>query len=243
MGMFGLYLDINEESGEHEGGREPVEIYLDTANLSEIREAASWGVLSGVTTNPTLMAREHGADHQATIQEIASLVDGPISAETISEDAAGMVREGRTFADWHPNVIIKVPSTTEGLKAVYQLARDDIRTNVTLCFSATQALLAARAGAFIISPFIGRVDDTGVDGMQLIREINAIYQQGNIHTRILAASIRHPRHIVDSAIAGAHIATCPFKVLQQAMRHPLTDIGIERFLSDWNKHQEAVGRG
>lgn len=212
-----------------------MEIYLDTANLEEIREAASWGVLSGVTTNPTLMARETGADHQATIQEIATLVDGPISAEAISTDAEGMIKEGLLFAQWHPNVIIKVPSTTEGLKAVAQLARHNIRTNVTLCFNAIQALLAARAGAFIISPFVGRVDDTGMDGMQLIREISAVYKQGRISTRILSASIRHPRHIVESALAGADIATCPFQVLQQAMKHPLTDIGIERFLADWQK--------
>jgi transaldolase len=211
-----------------------MQLYLDTANLDEIREAASWGVLSGVTTNPTLIAREKGKDFKATISEIATLVDGPISAETISLDAEGMIREGLEYAQWHPSVIIKVPSTTEGLKAVYQLAKRDIRTNVTLCFNATQALMAARAGAFIISPFIGRVDDTGVDGMQLIREIAAIYRQDEaISTRILSASIRHPRHIIDSALAGADIATCPFKVLQQAMRHPLTDKGIEQFLADW----------
>jgi transaldolase len=211
-----------------------VEIYLDTANLEEIREAASWGILSGVTTNPTLMARERGADHQETIQEIATLVDGPISAETVSLDAEGMVREGTGFAQWHPNVIVKVPSTPEGLKAVSQLARQGIRTNVTLCFNPVQALLAARAGAFIISPFVGRVDDIGADGMELIREISAIYMNGSIETKILSASIRHPRHIAESALAGADIATCPFKVLQQAMKHPLTDIGIERFLVDWN---------
>lgn len=211
-----------------------MQLYLDTANLDEIREAASWGVLSGVTTNPTLIARERGADFKATISEIATLVDGPISAETISLDAEGMVREGLEYADWHPNVIIKVPSTTEGLKAVYQLARKDIRTNVTLCFNTTQALMAARAGAFIISPFVGRVDDTGVDGMQLIREIAAVYgQDEEISTKILSASIRHPRHIIESALAGADIATCPFKVLQQSMRHPLTDRGIEQFLADW----------
>jgi transaldolase len=211
-----------------------MQLYLDTANLNEIREAASWGVLSGVTTNPTLIAREKGADFQSTIQEIASLVDGPISAETISLDAEGMISEGLEYAEWHPNVIIKVPSTTEGLKAVYQLAQRNIRTNVTLCFNAAQALMAARAGAFIISPFIGRVDDTGVDGMALIEEISAIYRQdAEITTRILAASIRHPRHIIDAAIAGADIATCPFNVLRQAMRHPLTDRGIEQFLADW----------
>lgn len=211
-----------------------MQLYLDTANLDEIREAASWGVLSGVTTNPTLIAREKGVDFKATIAEIAALVDGPISAETLSLDADGMLKEGLEYAAWHPNVIIKVPSTTEGLKAVYQLARRGIRTNVTLCFNPAQALMAARAGAFIISPFVGRVDDTGIDGMQLIREIAAIYRQdAEIETRILSASIRHPRHIIDSALAGADIATCPFKVLQQAMKHPLTDRGIDQFLADW----------
>lgn len=211
-----------------------MQLYLDTANLNEIREAASWGVLSGVTTNPSLIAREKGADFKAVITEIAELVDGPISAETISLDAEGMVNEGVEYAAWHPNVVVKVPSTTEGLKAVYRLAQKGIRCNVTLCFNAGQALMAARAGAFLISPFVGRVDDTGVDGMQLIREISAIFKADpEITTKILSASIRHPRHIIDSAIAGADIATCPFKVLQQTMRHPLTDRGIEQFLADW----------
>ena len=215
-----------------------MQIYLDTANINEIREAASWGILSGVTTNPSLIAREKGADFQSTISEIATLVDGPISAETVSLDAEGMVREGREYAKWHPNVIVKVPSTPEGLKAVYQLAKDGIRTNVTLCFNAAQALLAARAGAFIISPFIGRVDDTGVEGMQLIREIVGIYRNDpEIKTLVLSASIRHPRHIIDSALAGADIATCPFKVLQQSMKHPLTDKGIDQFLADWKSRQ------
>jgi len=215
-----------------------MQIYLDTANINEIREAASWGILSGVTTNPSLLAKEKGADFRSTIEEISTLVDGPISAETISLDAEGMVREGKEFAQWHPNVIVKVPSTTEGLKAVYRLAKDGIRCNVTLCFNASQALFAARAGAFIISPFIGRVDDTGVEGMQLIREIAQIYRSdAAIKTLILSASIRHPRHIIDSALAGADIATCPFKVLEQSMKHPLTDIGIERFLADWKSRQ------
>ncbi|MEF3274871.1 MAG: fructose-6-phosphate aldolase [Chloroflexus sp.] len=217
-----------------------MQIYLDTANLAEIREAASWGILSGVTTNPSLIARERGADFKAIITEIAELVDGPISAETIALDAEGMVREGLEYASWHPNVIIKVPSTTEGLRAVSQLARHGVRCNVTLCFNAVQALLAARAGAFIISPFVGRVDDTGVDGMALIREIASIYRQDpKITTKILAASIRHPRHIVEAALAGADIATCPFKVLQQAMRHPLTDRGIEQFLADWKSRSAS----
>ncbi len=211
-----------------------MQLYLDTANLDEIREAASWGVLSGVTTNPTLVAREKGADFKTIITEIAELVDGPISAETISLDAPGMIQEGIEYAAWHPNVIIKVPSTTEGLKAVSQLARRGIRCNVTLCFNAVQALMAARAGAFVVSPFVGRIDDTGVDGIQLIREISQVYRQDPaITTKILSASIRHPRHIVESALAGADIATCPFKVLQQAMRHPLTDRGIDQFLADW----------
>ncbi len=211
-----------------------MQLYLDSANLGEIREAASWGILSGVTTNPTLIAREQGVDFQRVIIQIAELVNGPISAETLSLDAAGMVKEGIEYAAWHPNVIIKVPSTTEGLKAVYQLAQQGIRTNVTLCFNATQALMAACAGAFIISPFVGRVDDTGIDGIALIREIASVYRQDPaIKTLVLSASIRHPRHIIDSALAGADIATCPFKVLQQAMRHPLTDRGIEQFLADW----------
>ncbi|HEX9374487.1 MAG TPA: fructose-6-phosphate aldolase [Roseiflexaceae bacterium] len=215
-----------------------MQIYLDTANINEIREAASWGILSGVTTNPTLMAKEKGADFKSTISEIATLVDGPISAETVSLDAEGMIREGREFAQWHPKVIVKVPSTTEGLKAVYQLAKDGIRTNVTLCFNANQALFAARAGAFIISPFVGRVDDTGVEGMQLIREIVQVYRADPaIKTMVLSASIRHPRHIIDSALAGADIATCPFKVLEQSMKHPLTDRGIEQFLKDWKSRQ------
>jgi transaldolase len=215
-----------------------MQIYLDTANINEIREAASWGILSGVTTNPSLIAKEKGTDFQSTISEIATLVDGPISAETVSLDGEGMVKEGREFAKWHPNVIVKVPSTTEGLKAVYQLAKEGIRTNVTLCFNANQALFAARAGAFIISPFIGRVDDTGVEGMQLIREIVQIYRNDSaIKTMVLSASIRHPRHIIDSALAGADIATCPFKVLQQSMKHPLTDKGIEQFLADWKSRQ------
>jgi transaldolase len=215
-----------------------MQLYLDTANLGELREAASWGILSGVTTNPSLMAKEKGADFQHTIQEIATLIDGPVSAETVSLDAAGMIREGKAYAQWHPNVIVKVPSTAEGLKAVYRLAQEGIRTNVTLCFNANQALFAARAGAFIISPFIGRVDDTGIDGMQLIREIVAIYRNDPaIKTLVLSASIRQPRHIIDSALAGADIATCPFKVLEQSMKHPLTDSGIEKFLVDWHSRQ------
>lgn len=218
-----------------------MKIFLDTANLGEIREAARWGVLSGVTTNPSLMAKEQGADFEDTIRTIAELVDGPISAETISEDADGMVREGRDYARWHPNVIIKVPSTPAGLEATARLKAEGIRTNVTLCFNTGQALFAALAGAFVVSPFVGRLDDITHDGMELIREIVHVYRQDpDIDTMVLAASIRHPRHIVDAALAGADIATVPFKVLQQSMKHPLTDSGIERFLADWRSREASV---
>ncbi len=220
-----------------------MKIYLDTANLGEIREAARWGILSGVTTNPSLMAREAGAGFEETIRTICDLVDGPISAETVSEDAAGMVTEGIAYAAWHPNVIIKVPSTTAGLEAVARLGDRGIRCNVTLVFNANQALMAALAGAFVVSPFVGRVDDMSVDGMELIREIAAIFElDPDIRTRILAASIRHPRHITESALAGAHIATCPYKVLLKCMRHPLTDRGQRSFLEDWRKREAAMAR-
>lgn len=211
-----------------------MEIFLDTANLNEIRTAARWGILSGVTTNPSLLAKEEGAGFEDTIKEIASLVDGPISAETVSEDADGMVAEGVEYAAWHPNVIVKVPSTTAGLEAVSRLGEQGIRCNVTLVFNANQALFAALAGAFVVSPFLGRLDDVSHDGMDLIREISAVFELNPaIGTRILSASIRHPRHVIESALAGAHIATCPFKVLQQSMAHPLTDHGIRSFLADW----------
>ena len=218
-----------------------MKIFLDTANLGEIREASRWGILSGVTTNPSLMAKEEGADFQETIRTIANLVDGPISAEAVSEDADGMVREGEAFATWHPNVIVKVPATPAGLEAVSRLKADGIRCNVTLIFNANQALMAALAGAYVVSPFIGRLDDISQDGMELIREIAAIFDQDpDIDTQILAASIRHPRHVIEAALAGAHIATCPFKVLKQGMTHPLTDRGIERFLADWRAREARV---
>lgn len=215
-----------------------MKIFLDTANLGEIREAARWGILSGVTTNPTLIAREEGAGFEETIRAIAKMVDGPISAETVSQDADGMVAEGVEYAAWHPNVIVKVPSTLAGLEAVSRLARRGIRCNVTLVFNPNQALLAALAGAYVVSPFIGRLEDISHDGMELIREIAAVFElDPDIETRILSASIRHPRHIVESALAGAHIATCPFGVLRQCMRHPLTDSGNAAFLADWRARQ------
>ena len=210
-------------------------IFLDTADINEIREAARWGILSGVTTNPTLMMKSRGASHEAVIKEIATIVDGPISAETVSLDTAGMVEEGRRFARWHPNVVVKVPSTPNGWAAFKQLKTEGIRTNVTLCFSANQALFAALAGAYIISPFVGRLDDISEDGMQVVRDTVEIYRQHKLPTLVLAASIRHPLHIIDSAKAGADIATVPFKVLELAAKHPLTDKGIENFLKDWEK--------
>jgi transaldolase len=210
-------------------------IFLDTADIDEIREVARWGILSGVTTNPTLIGKNGGKSHEAIIREIANIVDGPISAETVSLDVEGMMSEARRFAAWHPNVVVKVPSTPNGWAAVRRLAQEDIRTNVTLCFNANQALFAALAGAYIISPFVGRLDDISEDGMQLVRDTVEIYQRHQLPTLVLAASIRHPRHIIDAAKAGAHIATVPFKVLQSAAQHPLTDSGIETFLKDWKR--------
>ncbi|MGH2487257.1 MAG: fructose-6-phosphate aldolase [Ktedonobacterales bacterium] len=210
-------------------------IFLDTASIDEIREIAAWGILSGVTTNPTLMSKTSGKSHEAVIKEIAEIVDGPISAETISADTAGMVEEGIRFAKWHPNVVVKVPSTPAGWGAVKALKNLDIRTNVTLCFSANQALFAALAGAYIISPFVGRLDDISEDGMQVVRDIVEIYSIHGIETLVLAASIRHPVHLIEAAKAGADIATVPFKVLEQASKHPLTDKGIEAFAKDWQK--------
>jgi transaldolase len=210
-------------------------IFLDTANVDEIREAARWGILSGVTTNPTLLMKNAGKSHEAVIREIAGIVDGPISAETVSLDTNGMVEEGRRFASWHPNVVVKVPSTPNGWAAVKQLKGEGIRTNVTLCFSANQALFAALAGAYIISPFVGRLDDISEDGMQVVRETVEIYRRHHLPTLVLAASIRHPLHIIEAARVGADIATVPYKVLEQAAKHPLTDKGIENFLADWER--------
>jgi transaldolase len=212
-------------------------IFLDTADIDEIREAARWGIVSGVTTNPTLLSKSAGKSHEAIIQDIAELIDGPISAETVSLDTEGMLKEARRFASWHPNVVVKVPSTPDGWAAVMQLKQEDIRTNVTLCFSANQALFAALAGAYIISPFVGRLDDISVEGLQVVRETVEIYRQHHLSTLVLAASIRGPRDITDAARAGADIATVPWKVLQAAARHPLTEKGIEAFLKDWDSFQ------
>ncbi len=211
-----------------------MKLFLDTAEIDEIRTAAGWGILSGVTTNPTLIARA-GHDHEATIREIASIVDGPISAETVNTKKADIVAEGRSLAAWHPNVVVKVGSTPEGLAAGRVLAGEGIRINVTLCFSVNQALLAAAIGAYFISPFVGRLDDIGEEGMQLVRDILAAYRVHNIKTQVLAASLRHPMHVTEAALAGAHVATMPFKVMEAMFKHPLTDIGMERFLKDYQQ--------
>ena len=211
-----------------------MKIFLDTANVDEIKEANSWGIIDGVTTNPSLIARE-GRDFKEVVEEICSIVDGPISAEVVSMDAKGMIKEGRELAKIHDNITIKVPMTAEGLKATKELALRGIKTNVTLVFSANQALLAAKAGATFVSPFIGRLDDNGHEGMQIVRDIVQIYMNYAFDTEIIVASVRHPIHVIDSAKAGAHIATIPFKVLKLMVSHPLTDAGIEKFLADWEK--------
>lgn len=212
-----------------------MEIYLDTANVDEIREAVDWGVITGVTTNPTLIARETGRDFHEIIKEICGLVKGPVSAEVISLDVEGILREARELAALDPHIIIKIPVTEDGLAAVKVLSSEGIRTNVTLVFSALQALLAARAGATYVSPFIGRIDDTGQDGSDVLGDIMDIFQSYQLETKVIAASIRHPRHVLEAALLGADIATVPFKVLKTMFRHPLTDRGIDRFLADWEK--------
>ena len=209
-----------------------MKLFLDTANVEEIREANDLGVICGVTTNPSLIAKE-GRDFKEVVTEITSIVDGPISAEVISMDHEGMVREALELVKIHKNIVIKIPMCAEGLKAVKILAAQGVKTNVTLIFSAPQALLAARAGASYVSPFLGRLDDIGQDGMGLIEEIVTIFDVHEIKTEIIAASVRHPIHVSKAAMAGAHIATLPYKVLMQMIQHPLTTSGIERFLKDW----------
>ncbi len=210
-----------------------MKFFIDTANIDEIREIHSWGILAGVTTNPSLVAKE-GRDFIALIHEICELVQGPVSAEVVAQDTEGMLREARLLAKVHPHVVVKVPLTPAGLGAVRALTDEGINTNVTLCFQAGQALLAARAGATYISPFIGRIDDVSWQGMDLIEEIRAIYDMSaDIETQVLAASIRHPLHLTQAALAGADVATVPYAVLAKAIKHPLTDSGNERFLKDW----------
>lgn len=210
-----------------------MKIFLDTASVKEIHEAASFGLIDGVTTNPSLVAKE-GRSFKDVIHEICSLVDGPISAEVVSVEADAMVKEGRELAKIHKNIVVKIPLIPEGLKATKKLASEGTRVNVTLCFSPTQALLAAKAGAWCVSPFIGRLDDISSDGMALIRQILQIYRNYDFKTQVLVASVRHPQHVVEAAMAGGHIATMPYGVFQALYKHPLTDSGLKKFLADWN---------
>lgn len=214
-----------------------MKFFIDTANLNEIREAASLGILDGVTTNPSLVAKE-GKPFKATILEICEVVDGPVSVEVVATDAGGMCKEAHEFAQWHKNVVVKLPTTREGLKACKCLTSEGIKTNLTLCFSANQAILVAKAGATYVSPFVGRLDDISHVGMDLVRQIVQIYKNYDYQTQVLAASLRHPLHVVEAALAGAHVATIPFKVLDMMFKHPLTDRGLEQFLKDWEKAQK-----
>lgn len=215
-----------------------MKLFIDSANLAHIREVASWGVLDGVTTNPTLVAKE-GADFHQRIRDICQIVDGPISAEVVSTQADGMVKEGRELSKIHKNVYVKCPVTTEGLKATKKLSSEGIRVNVTLVFQPNQALLAAKAGAAFVSPFIGRLEDNGQDGMGVIRDIVQIFRNYSFETEVLTASVRDPIHVLDAAKAGSHIATCPYEVLQKLAKHPLTDLGLQKFLDDWAKVKPA----
>ncbi len=211
-----------------------MQLWLDTANIQEIRTAAAWGVVSGITTNPTLGAKE-GKKFKDVIDEITSLVDGPVSAEVVSTDTQGMLEEARTYASWHPNVVVKIPFGPAGLAAVKQLSAAGVKTNVTLTFNANQTLLAARAGATYTNIFIGRLDDIGHEGMDEVRATKHIFSTHALSTKLIAASVRHPLHVTQAALAGADVCTLPFKVLQQLFTHPLTDSGLKQFLDDWAK--------
>jgi len=213
--------------------------FIDTANIEEIKEAAAIGILDGVTTNPTLVSRE-GKDFKELLDEILKIVDGPISAEVIALDYDGMMKEAQELASIHENIVVKIPLTKDGIKAVKSLSGMGIKTNVTLCFSASQAIMAAKAGATYISPFVGRLDDISAVGMDLIEQIVQIYDNYDFQTEIIVASIRNPLHIVEAAMIGADIATVPFKVIEQLFKHPLTDNGIDKFLSDWNKLNSTI---
>lgn len=216
-----------------------MKFFIDSANIDEIREAASLGILDGVTTNPSLVAKE-GRNFRQLLDEILTIVDGPISAEVVSTDCDGILAEARELAAIHENIVVKVPLIREGLKAVVQLTDEGIHTNVTLCFSPTQALLAAKAGATYISPFIGRLDDISIDGMELIEQIVTIYQNYGYPTQVLAASIRHPLHVLQAAMMGADVATIPFKIIDMMFRHPLTESGLEKFLDDWKSSESKL---
>jgi transaldolase len=211
-----------------------MKFFIDTANIEEIKKANELGLLDGVTTNPSLVSKE-GREFKELIIEICSIVNGPVSAEVINTDAKGMVKEARELAKLADNIVVKIPLIKEGLRAVKILSSEGIKTNVTLCFSAVQALMAAKAGANYVSPFVGRLDDIGHDGMEIVEQILGIYENYGYETEVIVASIRNPIHVLDAALMGADIATIPFKVMEQLIKHPLTDIGLEKFLADWNK--------
>ena len=214
-----------------------MKIFLDTGNIGEIREAAALGVLDGVTTNPTLIAKE-GKPFKPTVLEICKIVGGPVSVEVVGTEAGAMCREGQDFASWNEHVVVKLPTTREGVKACKCLSGQGIKINMTLCFSPNQALLVAKAGATYVSPFVGRLDDISHDGMELVRQILQIYKNYGFKTQVLAASLRHPLHVVEAALAGAHVGTLPYKVLDSMFNHPLTDKGLAQFLKDWEKAKE-----
>lgn len=210
-------------------------IFLDTANIDQIRQAAKLGIISGVTTNPSLMSKEGTSDYEKVVKAICSIIPGSVSAEVLAEDTESMIKEARIKASWAPNVTIKIPATANGLEAISTLSKESIETNMTLCFSVNQALLGALAGTTYVSPFVGRLDDAGHDGMQVVKDIVEVFKHYELPTQVIAASIRHPQHCVAAAKAGAHIATVPHSVLMQMIRHPLTDVGIARFLADWQR--------
>ncbi len=210
-------------------------IFLDTANIDQIKQAAKLGIISGVTTNPSLVSKEGATDYEATIKEICSIMPGPISTEVLVEGVEPMIKQARQISTWAPNIVIKIPATTDGLEVTSALAKEGIKVNFTLCFSLNQALLGALAGATYVSPFVGRLDDIGSDGMEVVKDIVEVFKHYQLPTEVIAASIRHPQHCIAAAKAGAHIATVPYDVLMQMIRHPLTDIGVSRFLSDWQR--------
>jgi len=210
-------------------------IFLDTANIDQLRQAAKLGVVSGVTTNPSLVSKEGVTDYEATIKEICSIIPGPISTEVLVEGVEPMIEQARQISQWAPNIVIKIPATTEGMEVTSALAKEGIKVNLTLCFSLNQALLGALAGATYVSPFVGRLDDIGNDGMELVKDIVDVFKHYQLPTEVIAASIRHPQHCVAAAKIGAHIATIPYNVLMQMIQHPLTDIGVRRFLADWQR--------
>jgi len=216
--------------------------FLDTANLSELREAASWGVVSGVTTNPSLVAREGNVDFASHVKAVTEIIDGPVSVEVLSMETKEMIKEAKILAGMSPNIVVKIPMTPAGMGASKAISSEGIPVNVTLVFSPQQALLAAAAGASYVSPFVGRLDDIGEDGVGVVADIAQIFHEQDISTKVLAASIRHPAHITQCALAGADVATVPFKVLKQLFYHPLTDKGLEKFLSDWEGYKKTQGR-